>query len=315
MPIYVWRYVLKSRTALNAISTRREFEGALVRIGDGFGCLHPWPELGDPTLGELLVELVEDRPASPLARQAVAMAALDESCRVIGKPVAYRLGLPVPPSHATLPGCETEAVEAAVGRGFTIVKVKGGRDYAELAGRLDEHARRWPELIWRIDFNEVLTMEETLRFVQCLTDHVWKRIDLLEDPCPYNPQAWEEIRRVTSLPLAMDRSAHANAPATDVLVVKPARDHHPDFHEGQQRLVVTSNMDHPLGQCFAAWVAARLAFLTERVDCCGLQTHDLFEPTAFSEELGPVGPHFQFPFGTGFGFDELLAKLPWKRLR
>ena len=56
-PIHVWRYVLKSRTELNAVSERTEFEGALIRIGDGFGCLHPWPELGDPGLEDLLEEL------------------------------------------------------------------------------------------------------------------------------------------------------------------------------------------------------------------------------------------------------------------
>jgi O-succinylbenzoate synthase len=74
-------------------------------------------------------------------------------------------------------------------------------------------------------------------------------------------------------------------------------------------------MDHPLGQCFAAWWAARLACTTERVEHCGLQTHELFEPSEFSEALGPAGPSFRFPEGTGFGFDDLLEKLPWKRLR
>ena len=44
------RYRIKSRGCLNAISGRREFEGALIRVGDGFGGIHPWPELGDPML-------------------------------------------------------------------------------------------------------------------------------------------------------------------------------------------------------------------------------------------------------------------------
>ena len=56
-PIYLWRYVLKSREKLNAVSGRSEFSGALIRMGDGFGCLHPWPELGDPGLEDLLEEL------------------------------------------------------------------------------------------------------------------------------------------------------------------------------------------------------------------------------------------------------------------
>ena len=38
-PIYYWKYSLKANMRLNAVSSRREFEGALLRIGEGFGCL------------------------------------------------------------------------------------------------------------------------------------------------------------------------------------------------------------------------------------------------------------------------------------
>ena len=53
------------------MSERTEFEGALIRIGDGFGCLHPWPELGDPGLEDLLEELRNDAVGSGLAKEAV----------------------------------------------------------------------------------------------------------------------------------------------------------------------------------------------------------------------------------------------------
>jgi O-succinylbenzoate synthase len=82
-----------------------------------------------------------------------------------------------------------------------------------------------------------------------------------------------------------------------------------------QRVVVTSYMDHPLGQAFAAWEAGRLALqFPGLVGVCGLQTHHLFEPDAFTEALGPWAPSFQAPPGKGLGFDDLLGKLPWKRL-
>ena len=41
----------------------------------------------------------------------------------------------------------------------TSFKVRG-RDFAELAAGLDEISRRWPHLMWRIDFNEVLSKSE-----------------------------------------------------------------------------------------------------------------------------------------------------------
>ncbi len=47
------RYRLKARGLLNSISRRREFEGVLIQIDGGFGCIHPWPELGDPAVGKM----------------------------------------------------------------------------------------------------------------------------------------------------------------------------------------------------------------------------------------------------------------------
>ena len=75
-------------------------------------------------------------------------------------------------------------------------------------------------------------------------------------------------------------------------------------------MVVTSAMDHPLGQAYAAWVAMKLP--GAHVD--GVQTHHLFEPDAFSERLGPWAPRFYPPGGTGLGFDDLLSGLEWRKL-
>lgn len=314
-PIYVWRYVLKSRAKLNAVSSQREFEGALIRVGEGFGCLHSWPELGDPGLGELLGELKGDSLRSGISDQALSMASIDGNWRTRGASMMESIEDVIPESHATLVECTLENVQEAVARGFSVLKVKGRRDYSELAGRMDEVSHRWPHLRWRVDFNEVLTKEEALCFVQCLTDAVWKRIDFIEDPCPYDCTLWRELERETKLKLAADQSMTSDViqPVADVLVVKPSRKDCTEIPP-EQCLVVTSNMDHPLGQCFAAWRAASFLKLGHTVEVCGLQTQDLFEPNEFSERLGLAGPKFRAPGGTGFGFDDLLEKLPWKRL-
>ncbi|MBP35537.1 MAG: hypothetical protein QF405_10500 [Roseibacillus sp.] len=313
-PIHVWRYVLKSRTELNAVSERTEFEGALIRIGDGFGCLHPWPELGDPGLEDLLEELRNDAVGSGLAKEAVSMATCDARWRRREESMLDEVEQDIPESHATLPECTVETVTKAVGRGFEVIKVKGHCDFPELAERIDGLSRQWPQLRWRIDFNEVLTRDETLEFVQGMTDHVRKRIDFLEDPCPWKEEDWDEIRRVARLQLALDRGVLWPGSGADVLVLKPARDDVATDLRGSKRLVLTSNMDHPLGQCFAAWRAGQLVSSGSRLDVCGLQTHELFEPDEFSERLGPAKPRFASPGGTGLGFDDLLEKLPWKRL-
>ncbi len=161
-----------------------------------------------------------------------------------------------------------------------------------------------------------LDLDDSLRFVECLTDRARHRIDFLEDPCPYHDSDWRELKRVGGLALASDWGADPGQPLADVFVVKPAREHANRFREAGRPVVVTTCMDHPLGQCFAAVEAGWLhADRVSRVLSCGLQTHDLFERDAFTERLGPVGPDFRSPGGTGLGFDDLLERLPWKRLK
>ena len=310
----MWRYVLTSRARLNAVSGRREFEGALLRIGDGYGCLHPWPELGDPVLEELLEEFRKGRLVSRLARQAAQMASIDGRWRQKAESMFDEVAEWIPASHATLPECTRESVEEAVGGGFEVVKVKGDRGFKVLVKRMEEISRHWPEVRWRIDFNEVLTKGEAIEFAHGMPQRLRARVDFLEDPCPWQRDDWTEIKRVTGLGLARDRSADGGDACTEFLVMKPARHAFTSVSGGGQRLVVTSNMDHPLGQCFAAWWAGGLASRGLRVETCGLQTHELFEPTDFSARLGKARPRFRVPGGTGLGFDDLLEKLPWKRL-
>ena len=68
------RYRLKARGFLNSISNRSSFEGALIQIDGGYGCIHPWPELGDPTLDKCLADLAGAR-RWPIVRRAIRCAA------------------------------------------------------------------------------------------------------------------------------------------------------------------------------------------------------------------------------------------------
>ena len=110
----------------------------------------------------------------------------------------------------------------------------------------------------------------------------------------------------TGMVLANDRHVEEDRGDSEVLIVKPAVN---GMLNGE-RVVVTSYMDHPLGQAFAAWEAAR-AGVTE---VCGLQTHGLFAANGFTEALGRVRPGFGVPEGAGLGFGDLLEGLPWSRL-
>lgn len=307
------RYRLKARGFLNVISNRRDFEGALIQIDGGYGCIHPWPELGDPPLEKCLADLAGAR-RWPIVRRAVRCADYDREARRFDHSLFEEME--VPDSHATLSIARVEGVARAVEAGFTIIKLKAGRNPAAEAKFLDDMRAEFPSMKWRLDFNESLEPEAAAEFLTGLAEKTRAAIDFVEDPCPYADAAWAALHRQTRVRLAVDREAAPLSAAAQVMVIKPAVDE--PFLLGEaalrngQRVVMTSYMDHPLGQTFAAWEAARLGLqFPGLVGLCGLQTHHLFEPDAFTEMLGPWLPVFQPPAGNGLGFDDLLDALPW----
>ena len=85
---------------------------------------------------------------------------------------------------------------------------------------------------------------------------------------------------------------------------------------GKNPFFVTSYMDHAIGQMWAAWKASEYmeSWGGDTVLTCGLQTHHCFESNEFFERIQTKGPVLFPPEGTGLGFDDLLEKLPWKKL-
>ncbi len=312
----IFRYRMKARGFLNAVSKRSFIEGALIQVDGGFGCIHPWPELGDPTLDQCLTDL-QGRRRWPIVRRALRCAEYDRAARVFDDSLFDEME--VPQSHATLAKPHAAEVVLAVEAGFTTIKLKAGRDLEREASLLTEMTREFPKLRWRLDFNETLTPDQATQFLLDLNEASRAAIDFIEDPCPYSETAWTELRKKTRINLAVDREAAPLSKAAQYMIIKPMIDEPFLLGEAamqnQQRAIVTSYMDHPVGQAFAAWEAARLGLqLPGVVGLCGLQTHHLFEADAFTEMLGPWSPDFKAPPGTGIGFDDLLDALPWTRL-
>ena len=270
--MYVHRYTLHLRRG----GTR---EGALLRVDDGFADIHPWPELGDLPLDSQLA-LLSRGETTPLTAASLRLARLDGDARRRG--VSLFEGLVIPLSH--WPGNDPPPA-------FDTIKTKGVVDFS-------------PHVRIRIDFNARLTADEFLRIAETLPR---ERIDFIEDPCPYDEQVWRDLRERTGLPLAFDIPPTANRQpptAFDVLIHKPAlRTAWPRHND----VVVTSYMDHPVGQFGAAYIAA-----THETNArCGLFTHVLYEPDAFIERIESDGARLLPPRGTGIGFDDLLERLTW----
>lgn len=274
---WYWPYELIPRRRLSAIAAAGPRRGALIRVDGGFADVHPWPELGDASLDDQLARLARGE-TTPLTAQSRRFAAIDAVARREGRSLFE--GLTIPPSH--WPGADPPA-------GFDTVKLKA-------LGKIPEHVRL------RIDFNATLTPDEFERIAATLPR---ERIDFIEDPCPYDASTWRALRARTGLRLALDRGTGTED--VDVIVVKPAVQEIPSTNA---EIVVTSYMDHPLGQLCAAYAAATAQITTT----CGLVTHVLYESDPFIERMQLDGTRLVAPGGTGFGFDDLLEDLPWRSL-
>jgi len=299
--IWISRYQLKSEETINARSGRRVFEGALIRKGPGFSSLHPWPELGDPDLEECLEDL-KHGGEHPLVRKALIWLKADAAAREAGRSL-FEGQVPAR-SHATLPVLSRERVAEAARKGFTHVKSKAGRQLPDELETIRALGKEFPDLKWRIDFNGCGTYEALNAIFSKWSREELKRVDFLEDPIPENFEEWVILSEETGMMMAEDRFHDPVGSSARVSILKPAVDL---IEDGPGRRVVTSYMDHPVGQCFAAWES----LIVSQDEVFGLQTHDLFEKNVFSELLGESGPEFMIPEGIGIGFDDCLEDQEW----
>jgi len=307
--IHCWRYALRPLAPLNSRSGAAPREGALLRVGDGYGCLQPWPELGDPSLDDLLGGIARGEAARPLAIAALECARIDGAARLSGNSL---FSGPVPESHWLVR--EGDDPDFAKAEGFSIAKIKGSPDLAFVVRQMDLWGGVGLRL--RLDFNECLLRGAFLKFWRSLGPERRELVDAVEDPEQWSEAGWMDLRDA-GVPVAVDRDHARRLRPGDMLVHKPAHDGFACHSDA--RFYVTSYMDHALGQAWAA-ACASVASVdpdggpNERLLPCGLLTHRCYEPDPFFERLRCDGPRLLPPGGTGLGFDDLLESLPWKRL-
>ena len=169
-----------------------------------------------------------------------------------------------------------------------------------------------------MDFNGCLDRQVFAKFVEFMPLRVYRQLDLIEDPVPYDADVWQSFRDRWGVRLALDKGWRSGTHGFDAVVIKPARrdwrivaEHHPSAP-----LILTTAMDHALGQCYAAYEAA-LAKQEhgDRIELGGLCTHHLFDADPFFDRLDVADGVLQVDRqGTGLGFDDVLHSLPWERL-
>jgi O-succinylbenzoate synthase len=326
-----------------------EREGALIRIANkhdvfGYADLHPWTELGDPSLAEQLQLLRNFRPHE-LAQRSLALALLDANARTAGLNLLENAVLP--PSHALV----TDFLQDSSGfgellrleaEGFTRFKFKLGRDFGAEAKRLNDwSAIAHSSSLLRLDFNSSLAPGQFLNFWRALSEQTQARVEFIEDPEPWSAPAWAEVfgqldKKEKSPSFALDRlstsqlqelesqvSKVGTEPSSksvsfQFMILKPAVQDPGRLVDlaakTNSRLIVTSYLDHPVGQMGAAYLASTVLSRTQPPETCGLLSHFAYERTDFSEQISSQGPQLFSTEGTGVGFDQLLEEQPWQEL-
>jgi o-succinylbenzoate synthase len=303
-------------------------QGALLHIDGGFSDLCPLPEFGDGTIDQELVQLANGEP-SPLARVALDLASTDRDFRSRGRP--FLAGFPPRENHALLPGLRgytpqtlLETITRLREQGFRVFKVKVGTSSVEQEAKLLNSlvANVSPDIQLRLDPNARFTPKTSAEFLACLSPETRERIEFMEDPTPFDADFWRFLHETYHVPIAADfevpDAIGADLPY-QVRIVKPVRDvdaHMINAMRFAGKVVVTSALDHPLGQMAA--LRALNVLLSESEGnvspVAGIASHLVYAENPFSAQLHMEGSCLIPPPGMGCGFDQLLEALPWTDL-
>lgn len=303
--------------------TGQSRHGVLLRFefseGLGYADCHPWPNFGDLSLADQLKNLSLGILTN-LTSCSLACAKIDRDGRMAKTNCLS--DLEIPRSHYLITSLErlTETkLNDLWTDGFRELKIKVGRDPVNEVAQINSLFKSSKLFQLRFDFNGLPSIDETRDFISKLDPKITTQIEFIEDPISGEAGEWFELQDELGHTLARDLMDVANSEAHYfVRVAKPAvQDVLQLVREEPQsvELVVTSYMDHPLGQAHAAFTAAMLhKKIPDRVLLPGLLHHHVYEPNSFSEMLSNRGPVFKAIEGTGFGFDQLLESQPWKTL-
>lgn len=271
-------------------------QGALLEFtfeddSKGYADCHPWPELGDDPL-EQQISLLRKGELTPLLARSLDFAMLDANGRSQKKNLLSELK--VPDSHFL-------ATSSEVPEEFSVYKCKDPKVCLDLLPKLQTHQKI------RMDFNFKLTLGQLIEFVGRVKPYVDK-FDYIEDPFPFNQDTWTAFAWQFKIPFALDRAKGDEA--FPIRVIKPAIDP-PIEQKNGTRYIYTSYLDHPIGQMAAVYAACT----SNTQEVCGFATHLVYKENPFSVLFKMEGARLVVPTeGYGFGFDDCLQDLRWRRL-
>lgn len=318
MNIEYYRYNLEIKRNPKGCGARQFREGALLRTTFedglvGFSDCHPWVELGDLPITEQLLR-IKHLKKTPLMERSLHFSRCDALARHEKKSLFE--GLSIPQSYQLLH--IDDPIEEYLEEGITDFKLKTGRDLQKESDLINHWSTNYPPIRLRLDFNERLREEDFIQYWQNLSSTAQSIILYVEDPYPYDQKSWTENQKTLNVSFAADAQAETacHAPeSASYLIYKPAKDNPLLLETTSAKVVVTSYLDHPIGQLCAAYTAAQWVNNKKvAIDLCGLLSHRYYVEDEFIKELNVTKGKLRPPSGNGLGYDTLLEALPWKSL-
>ncbi|MGE0634669.1 MAG: hypothetical protein AB7O96_19810 [Pseudobdellovibrionaceae bacterium] len=326
MKFSFFRYELQPRYLPGATPPRPR-EGALIKVEwpiqnvIGVADCHPWVEFGDAPLHVQLEKLAKGH-MTPIMEQTVWLAKRDGLARAKKNNLVQHN--PRIRNHAIVMNpFKIQEGEFAAWRalGYSHLKIKLGIDLKREIDWLNNIGKVQAFRL-RLDFNSKLNWDTFEKFSSSIDPTVRTKIEFVEDPMPYVYEEWDRAKSL--LPLAVDMESKnvdwdSNKFPFQFMVMKPAVQDVQTVVDRATRarkpLIVTSYMDHPVGQLHALSIAGdlRRQYPNLILDC-GLMTQHLYLDTPFTPFFKIQGPYIMGVDGTGIGYDNLLASLPWLKL-
>ena len=289
-------YLLQKKIKLNSLSQLSYQQGAILKVieGENWGVadICPKPELGDDSLEN------EFKHKGLLYTRATELAIEDMQAR---REKTSLLENKFVKNNFLIIDYKAIDLNQARYSNHT-VKIKGDREITVLSRILNALVN---DVLVRLDFNSVLSVDEYENFIKLLSPEAINKIEYVEDPTRFNIK-WKNWNLI--IPLAFDfQAVEYNSDFAKYLVIKPARQ---KVLRELSNYTLTSAMDHPVGIAHGLRIAQKLA----RNDS-GFLTLDLFENGAFNKYFEQKENYLNFSFAAlndyGIGMSEELHKLKW----
>ncbi|HZF49809.1 MAG TPA: dipeptide epimerase [Polyangiaceae bacterium] len=184
----------------------------------------------EPLFSAIDAALTAVVPSSPVARAGLETAILDAVARMLGLPVRALLGGDPGPielvTDITIPIGDpphmADLARAWRDQGFSLFKVKVGKDLDHDIEALEGIARAVPGAALRIDANAGFTSAEAIAFARELERRKIP-IECFEQPCPTDDiEAMAEVTRAIAIPVVADESVKTLADLDRVIAAKAA---------------------------------------------------------------------------------------------